>query len=149
MKLAAYGVVFLVGLAAGCVVATATGRVDAEPWEHDGIYHTAFLAGQEFGVAPDFLVCVAQRESRFERRALGDWLPRIGYRAAGLFQFHRATFATAARLAGYPEPVAQGWPSWAQDVGVSTRAAAALMVRPDLGSYRHWTVAPRCMGYWR
>lgn len=149
MKLLAWAAAFLVGLAAGCVVATATGRVGAEPWELPGIYHTIHLASQEFGVSADFMVCVAQRESRLERRAQGDWLPRIGYRAAGLWQFHRATFATAARLAGYPEPIAQGWPLWAQDVGVSTRAAAALMARPDLGGRRHWTTAPACAAWWR
>lgn len=148
MKLLASGAVFLVGLASGCVVATATGRAGAEPWELPGIYHTIHLASQEFGVPGDFLVCVAQRESRLERRALGDWLPRTGYRALGLWQWHAASFRMAARGAGYPEWIAAD-PSWRADVTVSTRAAAWLMSRPDLGGYRHWTTAPACAAWWR
>lgn len=91
------------------------------------------LASSEFGVPLPLMECIRAREGGDNPQARGD-----GGRALGLWQFHAPTFRAAALAAGYPAWIAND-PSWRADVIVSTRAAAALMARRDLGGPWHWT----------
>lgn len=106
----------------------------------DAVYHEIHRSTQEFSVpgGAAFMVCVGWKESGFDPWAVGD-----RGQAHGAWQFHRRTFATAARLAGYPESVATDF-GWANDVEVSTRSAAALMASPRDGGVFHWAPARRC-----
>lgn len=130
---------------AGSVVALAMPDVaegqERVPTERDALYHGIWLASQETGIPAAFLVCVSRLESGMRLDAVGD-----NGRARGAFQWHQGTFAWAARGAGYGPDVAGNWQRYAHHPVIGTRAAAWLMSQ---GGASHWSVTPRCRGWWR